>query len=299
MVNAIDDKDEIFGPKAVRGPEIVIELSEPELYAKVEPGEDGIVVSHGILYCDMPPGTPPGQYCVITLQAMAGGWAVSGAPSLTFDRSTTEQPFSISVQVPVETSQKTGARLTVEGKWRYSPGTGGGTIDPVFCIIHVLPYGSPKLAPVQLNSSIPIGSWREIEVLIINEGNSNDIYSLSVDSKPDDVEAYFVESEITISEKRQEIVILKVKQVSGSSKFNEVVIRASSIYDGKRANVTEIVRFESSTSLKSIFTNTVYVGIFLLILMVAAIVIILIIRRSSKKGKFHSIMNKIRSGSRA
>ncbi len=170
--------------EAVGNPTVTIELDANKKGVEVSPGSTGIVVFDGVVKAEVPL-LPPGQYLIVTLMADAGGWAVSTPPSMTFDNTHTEERFSLSVQVPVETSQKTQGQLSISGKWRYSPGTLGGTVDPVTAIIEIEQYYSYTVSPREVIIKTGTDSVSEVIFDILNKGNSADRISLDITNKED------------------------------------------------------------------------------------------------------------------
>jgi hypothetical protein len=163
-----EDKVEAVGSPAIR-----IELAQTKQTAYVAPGQDGVVTFTGQVTATIP-WSPNVQYLVVTLQADAGGWPVSVPPSLTFNRAITTQGFTLSVQVPVETSQKTQGQLSISGRWRYSPGTLGGTVDPATAIIVIKQYYQFSVGCDKPYVQVGPGSSLGFKIRLINEGNAAD-----------------------------------------------------------------------------------------------------------------------------
>ncbi len=164
------EKDEA---DAVGAPAVRIELAQTKQTAYVAPGQDGVVTFTGQVTATIP-WSPNIQYLVVTLMADAGGWAVSVPPSLIFSKASKQQSFTLSVQVPVETSQKTQGQLSVSGKWRYSPGSLGGSIDPATAIIVVKQYYQFSIGCEKPYVQVGPGSSLGFQIRLINEGNSAD-----------------------------------------------------------------------------------------------------------------------------
>lgn len=158
---------------AVGSPAIRIVLTQTKQTAYVAPGQDGVVTFTGEVTAQIP-WAPNIQFLVVTLQADAGGWPVSVPPSLTFSRSISVNNFALSVQVPVETSQKTQGQLSISGRWRYSPGTLGGTVDPATAIIVIKQYYQFSVGCDKPYVRISPGSSLGFKLRLINEGNSAD-----------------------------------------------------------------------------------------------------------------------------
>ncbi|MFO8050911.1 MAG: choice-of-anchor T family protein [Thermoplasmatota archaeon] len=169
----------VFIPKedeeveAVGAPAITIQLAQPKQTAYVAPGQDGIVTFSGTVFAQIP-YSPNVQYLVIHLQADAGGWAVSVPPALTFSKAQKQQSFTLSVQVPIETSQSTTGQLSVSGRWSYSPGLGGGTIPAATAIIFVKQYYQFSIGCEKPYVEVNPGQSLGFKLRLINEGNAND-----------------------------------------------------------------------------------------------------------------------------
>lgn len=164
---------------AVGRPAIRIELAQTKQTAYVAPGQDGVVTFTGTVTATIPV-SPQIQYLVVNLQAEAGGWPVSVPPSLTFNRAITQQGFAVSVQVPVETSQKTSGQLSISGRWSYSPGTRGGNVDPATAIIVIKQYYQFSVGCDKPYVQVGPGSSLGFKIRLINEGNAADRLTIEV-----------------------------------------------------------------------------------------------------------------------
>jgi hypothetical protein len=164
------EKDEV---DAVGAPAIRIQLAQTKQTAYVAPGQDGVVTFTGTVTATIP-WSPNIQYLVVTLQADAGGWPVSVPPSLTFNKAQRQQDFQLAVQVPVETSQKTQGQLSISGRWRYSPGSLGGTVDPATAIIVIKQYYQFSVGCEKPYVQVGPGSSLGFQIRLINEGNAAD-----------------------------------------------------------------------------------------------------------------------------
>jgi len=163
-----DDKVE-----AVGGPAITITIAQPKQTAYVAPGQDGIVTFTGTVEAQIP-WDPSFQYLVVQLSADAGGWPASNPPALIFSRQTKMRTFSLSVQVPIETSKKTQGQLSLSGRWSYSPGALGGTIPAATAIIVVEQYYQFSVGCDKPYVQVNPGSSLGFRLRLINEGNAND-----------------------------------------------------------------------------------------------------------------------------
>lgn len=266
-----------------RDPTITITFSQPQYSVNVEPGETGVVHTDVTVRCEMPPSTPPGQYCIVNLQAEAGGWPVNVPPSLTFSNTDTEEKVMISTQIPVETSSRVNGQLTVSGRWSYSPGTRGGTVDPSSAQIVVLPYGKPVVGIDNENLTGKVGSWHEIELTVRNDGNCEDTISFEVLEKPGNFDAYFPDTSVTVGEKEETTVLLMMKQRTGSPGSTRIIISASSSNPGKNANITKDIIYESKLSLNSFFTSPITIGALVILLIIGIVVSAIVARKMGRK----------------
>ncbi len=172
----------IFIPELVDGigaPAVRITLHQTEQTVDVSPGSSGIVTFTGEVEA-IAPYLPNGQNLIITLEADAGYWPVSVPPALIFSNEVSIQNFSISVQVPMGSSVNSQGMLSVSGRWRYSPGTLGGTIDPCTAIIKIEQYYSYEVAPRYSKYYIEEDSSGEMTFIVENEGNGPDRIALEV-----------------------------------------------------------------------------------------------------------------------
>ena len=164
---------------AMGSPAVSIIMDSSSETVNVSPGTSGIVEFTGVVTAEAP-AMPPGQVLVVTLQAEAGGWAVSAPPSMEFTNEITKQNFSVSVQVPAETSTKTQGQLTIGGKWRYSPGTMGGTIDPTTAIIKIEQYYQYAISPSSSLDTIELEDVVDINFITVNQGNGADMIAMEI-----------------------------------------------------------------------------------------------------------------------
>lgn len=263
-------------------PNIAIVLDQNEQSVSVEPGDDGILRFTGTVYCELPPSTPPGQYCIVQLQADAGGWPVSVPPALEFDRTHEEEDFQLDIQIPIETSQRTQGQLSVSGRWSYSPGMGGGTIPPVTAIITVESYSKPLLESDAKNNTFPVGKWVEIPIRVTNAGNANDNIEIEITNVPDGIEAYLLTDEVNVPEKQAKVIKMKIKQSTGSPKIHRITIGAKGTNGGRKDEDQHTVVIETTISARSFFTTPHFILPFILIVSAAAISGFIIYRKKRK-----------------
>ncbi|MBN1389948.1 MAG: hypothetical protein JXA22_04830 [Candidatus Thermoplasmatota archaeon] len=164
------ENDEV---EAIGAPAITITITQPRVTAYVAPGQDGIVTFTGKVEA-MIPWDPSVQYLIVQLTADAGGWPASNPPALIFNKATKLRDFTLSVQVPVETSKKTQQSLSLTGRWNYSPGITGGTIAASTAIISVEQYYQFSVGCEKPYVQVSPGSSLGFRLRLINEGNAGD-----------------------------------------------------------------------------------------------------------------------------
>lgn len=270
------------GPSA-GAPTIEIVIDQSRYQVDVEPGADGVLRVTGTIHCDLPPSTPPGQYCIVNLQADAGGWPVSVPPAFVFDRTHEEEDFSIEIQVPIETSQTTTGQLSVSGRWSYSPGVGGGTVPASTAIILVKPYSRLAFSFDKENNTASVGDWGELKITITNEGNAGDEVRLSIDDVPEGLDAYLEEEYLRIPEKQSKTTILNFKQSSGTPGTYQISISAEGLHNGSRSELQHSVVVQTKLSFKSMITTPFVIIPLVLVLIVAGIIAFRLIRKKMKR----------------
>ncbi len=292
-VLTIDVSGEELEKPLAGSPTIQIVLDQEMIEVNVEPGSDGIGRFTGTVYCEMPASTPPGQYCIVQLNADAGGWPVSIPDAMSFDRNHEEEDFILSVQVPIETSQKTSGQLSVSGRWSYSPGMVGGTIPPATAIIEVMAYSKPIVSAESRNNTINVGKWGEIVIKVMNGGNANDDIQLEIGDLPDGVDAYFEEDTILVPEKSTKTTILRVRQSSGAPKTHQFVVIAKGRYNGSKDQDQQTVVFETGISAISLITTPYVIIPFMILLIVGGVFTFKIVRRMKKKSDSNISSEKV------
>lgn len=170
--------------EAVGSPAISISIAQPKVTAHVAPGQDGIVTFTGDVLAQIP-WSPSIQYCVVFLQADAGGWSVSTPAPLVFSKQTKSQSFSLTVQVPPTTSHLTQGQLSLSARWTYSPGALGGTVPPTTSIIVVDQYYQFSVACENPFLEIQPGSATGFKLKLINEGNAADKLRIEILNQAD------------------------------------------------------------------------------------------------------------------
>ena len=218
------DQDEFVD--GVGEPNITIRLANTKATARVAPGQDGIAVFTGTVEASAP-WSPTIQRIVVTLQADAGGWAVTNPAPLQFTKHKTSQPFSITVQVPIGTSSGGAYNLIISGTWEYDPGVNSGEVDPVTAIIYVEQYYRLELYCDESSKEAEVGDRVEYFVEIINTGNGADRAKVEVTNtdelRDEGIRPIMSNSEFAIDENASEIVVIVV-EVSASTRLDTYYI---------------------------------------------------------------------------
>mgnify|MGYP006293004425 FL=1 len=169
---------------AVGAAAITINLAQKKQTALVAPGQEGIVTFTGEVTAQIP-WSPSIQYCIVYMQANAGGWVVSLPPPLIFSKQTRTNNFAMTVQVPPETSYFTQGQLEVTATWRYSPGRLTGTVPPTSAIIKVNQYYQFSVGCEKPYVEVAPGNSLGFRVSLFNEGNGNDKLRMEITNLKD------------------------------------------------------------------------------------------------------------------
>jgi hypothetical protein len=204
---------------AVGSPAITIRIDQASQNVSVEPGNDGILVFTGMVEAVMP-YSPDVQQLIITLMPEAEDWPVSQPPTLIFNSTVTELPFEVTVQVPIGTphmkeDSSSGYMLEISGRWSYSPGITGGTIPTATALINVDPYFGLALGCNNPYISTERGETATFELIVINEGNTNEVVRLEIDNDREllsrDVDVILPGSDVPVDPVAEAIVEIDVE----------------------------------------------------------------------------------------
>ncbi len=219
-----------FGTGDVDGvgsPAIKIELASYNQSVEVEPDEDndGIVQFSGTVTVIVP-WSPSIQFLIVYLEATAGNgtdeWPTSTTSAMTFTKEITTQNFQVVVRVPLETTQYPQGTLEISGRWRYSPGALGGSIEPVTAVIAIIGYYDHSLRPLDSYEECYRSDEIEYDVVLSNEGNAYDRYSLSIENSNElnNKGVYVTVSDAEVPPFTDLIVKLKVTTASSATRGN-------------------------------------------------------------------------------
>ena len=277
IMPTVDALDEGIGSAEVRDPDLTIEMDQNRVDVNVHPGAEGVADFSGTVYCDLPPGTPPGKYIIVYLQANAGGWVVSLPPPLIFDMGTSCIDFELEVTLPPQTLS--GAyELEVYGTWSASPGVQSGYVDEVVSEIFVNPYSRVEMGSENKQREAPVGSWCDFELFLKNEGNVEDRITLMV--KPlSDLDIRFDGGEIIIPYEGNITVNMSFRQGSGMGKNNAIEINKTTEVEKDLGMDTYTFYLKSKTSVKGTLLSPVGITVSAVIILVVALVAFLAVRK--------------------
>jgi hypothetical protein len=87
------------------------------------------------------------------------------------------------VRIPPSTTQYPRGTLEISGRWGYSPGSLGGSIEPVTAVIDIIGYYDHSLTSLDSYEECYRSDEIEYDVVLSNEGNAYDRYSLSIENR--------------------------------------------------------------------------------------------------------------------
>lgn len=222
---------EVLGPMYGE-PEIDIEITPGSYEANVQPGKDGIVNVYGTVHCEMPPYTPSGVYCIVTLFVDAGGWYAPAPPDLIFSKSTVSRGFSITILVPIESSPDDSRDVLISGMWDYSPGTQAGTTETESVHVEVLPYVFLLFITERYNRTIEIGEKGTYSIEIENRGTRDASVTLMSISDSGVLRTELNSRSLDIPSNRMGEVELSFEQTSGPEGVYTVTLIAQDVEYG-------------------------------------------------------------------
>ena len=161
-----------------------ITIYSNEEWAKVGPGDDGLVQFHGNVTVNTM--APTIQLIVVDLRITVKELDCTIIPStMTFSASGTDEPkdFTIVVEVPNFTSSTKEFKLTVSGTARPIPGAQTYPLDPAEGTIRVEQYFGSILKLRQVNHTLYNGESKKTTVTLYNWGNGPDEVRLAIPAK--------------------------------------------------------------------------------------------------------------------
>ncbi|MBN1538708.1 MAG: hypothetical protein JW939_01080 [Candidatus Thermoplasmatota archaeon] len=256
---------DILGPMYGE-PEIDIEIMPGKYQANVQPGQDGLVTILGRVLCDMPPYTPSGVYCIVTLFVDAGGWYAPEQPELIFSKATVSREFSITIMVPIESSPNESRDVSISGMWDYSPGTQGGTTETESVHVDVLPYVYLLFRTESHNTTIDIGERSTYAIEIENRGTSDASVTLMSRSDSEVLRTELNSGSLDIPPKQIGEVELSFEQPSGPEGVYTVTLSAQDVEHGGQEPI--IFTFKVTTREKGFSITSVPYLIYIIIALV-------------------------------
>ena len=267
---------------SINDPDITIHLDQESVAVDVYPSGDGKAVFTGTVYCDWPPGSPPGHEAHVFLTTDAGGWAVSSPPEMVFDRNKEREDFRVQVQVPPEMSHMVQGTLNVGGRYRMLPGVGGGTLETVSGIIYINAFSKMEVGSEKGLVSAPVGEWAEFCIYLLNEGNSGDVVEITVEY-PDELDVDQNVQQVTIPEKQKREVTLKARQPSGMGAKHRITLDFKPSHEKSFGNRTFTIYLKTTLSLQGTVLTPLGITISAVIMIAVALAVFLIIRMRMKR----------------
>lgn len=250
--------------------------------ANVRPGESGEVSFHGTVSADIPAGGAIQDVIVHLRAATDQGWPTTITPAtLALQPGTEEAPFVATVKVPIETSYGTNGVIIIDGTAETFPGSSTSEIQPITGSILINQYFRFQLDCDRPTLKATSGSDVIFELIIRNEGNGRDRFSLEVNNLDeltrDDFEIELSRSTIEIPEKGEQIVEVTIKVPEGSKGVgkNNIEMKVSSEMEplGERMYQRYTLTLEVSEDNILLSTDFWAITIVVIILIVCIIVI--------------------------
>jgi len=239
------------------------------------------------IICDMPPGTPPGIDCIVTLNGQADGCEVSNIDEIVFTYQVETSLFSISVWVPPDIPAWSVIPVVISGNYEVTPGTSDGQVPPKIDVITVPPFGCLQLSAEPRDWKPPVGKWMEMDLTLINLANTEDVVQIDLFKNDPNVEVRLPEDIIKVRKGEMTKVSFAARQRSGLPTKNKFTLRAKSSHQGLNATVYCELVFETTLSSSSVIRGPLlYVtagSILFLALLVTMIVVFILRRRRNKR----------------
>ncbi|MGA1873575.1 MAG: choice-of-anchor T family protein [Thermoplasmatota archaeon] len=233
-------------------PDIEIEMDDYEKEVNVAPGETGVLKFNGTVSAVFPPGTPSEVYCIVNLRCECGGWPVSNPPALVLSTEFPSKDFSVTVQVPIETSSKEIGDLVIRARWRYEPGSMYGELDPVHCTIIILPFADIRFSSDELYFERKVGTWVTYHMNVRNEGNYDAIVDIRMEPQESFLSVEPMNARLEVAEGTSRSFSVRVKQREGYSGVHSVVANLNSDVHSEDEPKQLILYLRTSTSLSNI-----------------------------------------------
>ncbi|MGA1872774.1 MAG: hypothetical protein ACMUHY_03805 [Thermoplasmatota archaeon] len=293
LIISIDDitagpaeKDPVYrqplAPKAPMDPEVWVEVEYEEYEMIVEPGAARATPIRAWVYCETPPGFPPGEKVTVLVDVL-GPWRVITQFIFVFDKTSDVAEMYLEVQPRIGASTEHVWEIHFVPRWSINTPqrSGGGTPDTA--IIRPLPYGSVRIMdmdPVRFN----VGEGQKVEIVVENNGNCEARITIGVE---DDAgfDIAFPEMIFIVQERSFGTYEIWIKQTSGGGKEGKLLISATSSIPGMMSRDEVELHYETRGRVEVFFTNPL-VNVFLLLLMAVFIAsVVMFVRWRQKRNE--------------
>jgi uncharacterized membrane protein len=281
---------------AVGDPEVTLEWDSGQevQYADVRPGESGLTTFTGTVSADLPLGSAIQDVRIELRASSEHGWDTCITPeTVILNPGNEEKSFSVTVQVPPETSTSVDAIITVWGTAWAFPGSDNSEteVPPIYGTIFVDQYCRFKIGSKQSFFDTEPGSEVQFDVFIRNEGNGQDQYQISIknlDELEDDGFEVSIDREmIEVPEKGNGTVVVTVQTPEGGlgefvnyKKEIEIGVLSKHDLEMKYQHDILVVRVRNDIILES---DEFYNFVIVIIIVVLVIIIIWQYRKRKKE----------------
>lgn len=236
-----------------------VSLDPSQVEAEVTQSQLGEAEFQGTVLVDQP------EYLSsdITLTATVNtGWPLTLSPQSAQITGPGSLDFTVTVQVPPATSSLRTGNVIVTASVK------APMLAPVLAtasaIVTVSQYFKLRLEIEEPMVSLERGEEDETEVLIYNDGNGQDTFSIDMETVPEGIRVSLDQSQMTVQQDEHETVVLRVKVEEGAQGgMHTIVVRARSMESqGLYSKTYPInVRVETLTSDMSSGDVIAYVGL--------------------------------------
>ncbi len=277
---------------AVGNPVVHLQFNEGEevQQANVRPGESGEVSFHGTVSADIPAGGAVQDVQVYLRAATNQGWPTTITPAvIMLQLGTEEAPFIATVKVPIETSYGTESIIIIDGTAETFPGSSTSEVPPLAGTIKIAQYYRFALdcdAPTLKTTS---GSDVTFELIIRNEGNGRDRFSIEVNNLDEltrkGFEIELSRSMIEIPEKGEQTVEITIKVPDGSKGVgkNNIELKVCSELEPLGQRIYQRYTLTLKVSEDNIFLSTDFWYIIIVIIILTVCIIIFWKYKKSKR----------------
>lgn len=198
--------------RATGSPAITITMSQTRQTVYITEEEYSNVTFTGTVTAQIP-ALPPGQVLIVDLSVREEEYQwIFDPEEMLFTESGQEIPFTLDLYVGKITPAGQN-EVTIDGRWRYSPGVLGGSVGPLVVMIDVTEYDDGALdAPTSY--TIAEGVTGQVDFSVINTGNVDADFILEYDGIRDadkvDVEILGLVEAVDVSFADEEVISLSM-----------------------------------------------------------------------------------------